>query len=420
MRKGATVGEIDGAGNGSFTLTVNIATLCDSVKSPYAMNSKLAILFLTIFIDLLGFGLIIPALPFYAESFGASFLVIGILSASYSAMHFLFSPLWGRLSDRVGRRPVLLIGLAGSAAAFLMFGLAKSLFMLFAARILAGILSSATLPTAQAYIADSTSEADRAKGMGLIGAAFGLGFIFGPAVGGILTKYGYGFPALVASGMSALNFIWAYLKLPETHPAPGETESGHKSLLSLGALIDVFKTPVLGVLIAVFLIQVYAFSQMEATFALFCEHRLALDAVHVGWILAEVGIISAIVQGALMGKLVRAYGEAPLARTGMVLMAIGLGVMGFVQTTTQMIMVAPFLAVGSALMNPTINSLISKAAPEGKQGLTLGTAQSVASLGRVFGPPSGTALFQYVGLAAPYWVGALMVGAVATVKLRRK
>ena len=180
------------------------------------MNAKLGILFLTIFIDLLGFGLIIPALPFYAESYGASYIVIGLLSASYSLMHFLFSPLWGRLSDRIGRRPVMLIGLAGSAVAFLMFGLAKSLFMLFAARLLSGILSSATLPTAQAYIADTTSVEDRAKGMGLIGAAFGLGFIFGPALGGVLTKYGYGFPALVASGLSTLNFIWAVWKLPET------------------------------------------------------------------------------------------------------------------------------------------------------------------------------------------------------------
>lgn len=382
------------------------------------MNSKLAILFLTIFIDLLGFGLIIPALPFYAESFGASFLTIGVLSASYSAMHFLFSPLWGRLSDRLGRRPVLLIGLAGSAIAFLMFGLAESLLMLFVARILAGILSSATLPTAQAYIADTTSDADRAKGMGLIGAAFGLGFIFGPAVGGILTKYGYGFPALVASGMSALNFIWAYWKLPETQSE--HSIGAHRSLLSISSLRELFSVPMLGVLIGVFFVQVYAFSQMEATFALFCEHRLSLDAVHVGWILAEVGIISAIVQGALMGKLVRAFGEAPLARTGLLLMALGLGVMGFVQSTLQLVAVAPLLAIGSALMNPTINSLISKAAPPGKQGLTMGTAQSIAALGRVFGPPSGTALFQFVGLSAPYWVGGLMMGAVALVKLKKK
>ncbi len=382
------------------------------------MNSKLAILFLTIFIDLLGFGLIIPALPFYAESFGASFLTIGVLSASYSAMHFLFSPLWGRLSDRLGRRPVLLIGLAGSAIAFLMFGLAESLLMLFVARILAGILSSATLPTAQAYIADTTSEADRAKGMGLIGAAFGLGFIFGPAVGGILTKYGYGFPALVASGMSALNFIWAYWKLPETQSE--QSHGVHRSLLSISSLRELFSVPMLGILIGVFFVQVYAFSQMEATFALFCEHRLSLDAVHVGWILAEVGVISAIVQGALMGKLVRAFGEAPLARTGLLLMALGLGVMGFVQSTPQLVAVAPLLAIGSALMNPTINSLISKAAPPGKQGLTMGAAQSIAALGRVFGPPSGTALFQFVGLSAPYWVGGLMMGAVALVKLKKK
>lgn len=379
------------------------------------MNAKLAILFLTIFVDLLGFGLIIPALPFYAESFGASFVTIGLLSASYSAMHFLFSPLWGRLSDRFGRRPVLLIGLAGSSAAFLMFGLSTTLEMLFAARILAGILSSATLPTAQAYIADTTSEADRAKGMGLIGAAFGMGFIFGPAVGGILTQYGYGVPALAAAGLSALNFLWALWKLPETHT--NRADDGHRSLLSIGVLRDLFTVPVLGVLVSLFFVSVYAFSQMESTFALFCEHRLSLDAVHVGWILAEVGIVSAIIQGVLLGKLVRRFGEARLARTGLIVMAIALIVTGQVQTVLQMALAAPLLSIGSALLNPTLNSLISKAAPAGRQGVTLGTAQSLGALARVFGPPSGTTLFQFAGPTAPYWASGLMIAAVAWVRL---
>lgn len=379
------------------------------------MNAKLAILFLTIFIDLLGFGLIIPALPFYAESFGASFITIGLLSASYSLMHFLFSPLWGRLSDQIGRRPVMLIGLAGSALAFLMFGLAKTLPMLFAARILAGILSSATLPTAQAYIADSTTIEDRAKGMGLIGAAFGLGFIFGPAVGGILTKYGYGFPALVAAAMSGLNFFWALWKLPET--LTRKSDESHRRLLSADALKLIYSTPVLAILIGIFFVQVYAFSQMEATFALFSEHRLGLDAEHVGWILAEVGIISAIIQGALLGKLVRAFGEVKLARTGLVLMAVGLVTTGIVTTTLQMVMAVPLLAIGSALMNPTINSLISKAAPPDKQGLTMGTAQSLAALARVFGPPSGTALFQFFGPSAPYLVGGLLMASVSWIRM---
>lgn len=365
------------------------------------MNAKLGILFLTIFIDLLGFGLIIPALPFYAESYGASYIVIGLLSASYSLMHFLFSPLWGRLSDRIGRRPVMLIGLAGSAVAFLMFGLAKSLFMLFAARLLSGILSSATLPTAQAYIADTTSVEDRAKGMGLIGAAFGLGFIFGPALGGVLTKYGYGFPALVASGLSTLNFIWAVWKLPETL-----TRTSHESerkLLSMTALRDVFSLPMLAVLVGIFFVQVYAFSQMEATFALFSEHRLGLDAVHVGWILTEVGVISAIIQGGMMGKLVRRFGEAKLARTGLVVMAVGLIATGLVMTTLQMILAVPLLAVGSALTTPTLTALISKSAPPEKQGLTMGTSQSLGALARVLGPPSGTGLFQFLERPLHSW-----------------
>lgn len=381
------------------------------------MNARLAIIFITIFIDLLGFGLIIPALPFYAESYGASYLTIGLLAASYSAMHFLFSPLWGRLSDRIGRRPVLLLGLAGSAGAFFMFGLADTLFWLFAARILAGVLSSATLPTAQAYIADSTGPEDRAKGMGLIGAAFGLGFIFGPAVGGILTKYGYGFPALIAAGMSALNFFWAFWKLPETHPNPGGTRGHH--VLSPAALREVYSNKLLMILIAVFFVSIYAFSQMEATFALFGEHRLGLDAEQVGWILAEVGVVSALIQGVFLGKLVRRFGEARLVHSGLIFMAAGLLLIGVITGVWQMVAVVPLLSVGSAIMNPSINSLISKAAPEGKQGLTLGTSQSLSALARVFGPPSGTMLFQFFGTSAPYFSSAALLGAVAFIRLRK-
>jgi DHA1 family tetracycline resistance protein-like MFS transporter len=298
-----------------------------------------------------------------------------------------------------------------------MFGLAASLEMLFAARILAGILSSATLPTAQAYIADTTSAEDRAKGMGLIGAAFGLGFIFGPAVGGVLTQYGYGFPALVASGMSTLNFFWAIWKLPETL-----TRTSHESerkLLSMTALREIFSLPMLAVMVGVFFVQIYAFSQMEATFALFSEHRLGLDAVHVGWILTEVGVISAIIQGALMGRLVRRYSEAGLARTGLVIMAIGLIATGMVMTTTQMILAVPLLAIGSALTSPTLNALISKAAPPEKQGLTMGTAQSLGALARVLGPPSGTGLFQFLGTSAPYFVGGILMAGASLVKLKK-
>lgn len=298
-----------------------------------------------------------------------------------------------------------------------MFGLATTLEMLFAARILAGILSSATLPTAQAYIADTTSPEDRAKGMGLIGAAFGLGFIFGPAVGGVLTQYGYGFPALVAAALSGLNFFWAVWKLPET-----KTNTAHESerkLISITAIREIFALPTLAILVGIFFVQIYAFSQMEATFALFSEHRLGLDAVHVGWILTEVGIISALIQGVMMGALVRRFGEVLLARTGLVIMAVGLIATGMVVTTMQMVIVVPLLAIGSALTSPTLNALISKAAPDDKQGLTMGTAQSLGALARVFGPPSGTGLFQLFGPSAPYYVGGVLMASIAWVKMGR-
>jgi multidrug resistance protein len=380
-------------------------------------RSPLTIIFITIFIDLLGFGLIIPALPFYAESYGASPITVGLLSMSYSLMQFLFAPLWGRLSDKVGRRPIILLGLAGSCIAFLMFGLAHSLTMLFVARALAGLLSSASLPTAQAFIADSTTPENRAKGMGLIGAAFGLGFIFGPAMGGLLTHYSYAAPSFVAAALAGGNFIWAYFALPESlHHRP---ERVRPSYLSPTHIRETFGDPKIAFLLIIFFFGVFAFSNMESTFALFGEHQIGLGAFGVGGLLAEVGVISVIIQGFMIGKLTKRFGEINLAIWGMMIEAVGFLMTVMVHSVEAMMMVVPLYAVGSALLNPTISSLMSRAAPEDKQGDTLGVGQGFAALGRVLGPVWGTWLFQRFQPDAPYISGGILMALIGLVSLFR-
>jgi multidrug resistance protein len=360
----------------------------------------------------LGFGLIIPALPFYAESFGASFITVGLLSMSYSLMQFVFAPLWGRLSDRVGRRPIILLSLSGSCIAFLIFGFASSLVWLFIGRTLAGILSSASIPTAQAFVADSTTPQQRAKGMGIIGAAFGLGFIFGPAAGGILTKFGYGAPAFAAAGLAGVNFIWAFFKLPESLK---EKHAAHStSVYSLKTVLEIFSDKKLALLFTIVFLNVFAFSNMESTFALFCEHRIGLDAIHVGFLFTEIGVLGAIIHGLLIGKLTQAFGEINLTITGLALMMLGLFATIFAHTTLHMVLfVVPLYAVGSSVCGPAVMALISHCAPPHRQGTTLGFAQSLGAFGRVIGPPSGTGLFQAFSPAAPYWMGAvLLLGSV--------
>lgn len=367
-------------------------------------RSRLTIIFLTIFIDLLGFGLVLPALPFYAESYGAAPFVIGLLSMSYSLMQFLFSPFWGRISDRVGRRPIILMSLAGSCVAFLVFGLAASLPLLFVARTIAGIFSSASLPTAQAYIADSTTPENRAKGMGLIGAAFGLGFIFGPALGGLLTRFGYGVPALVASGLAFCNFVWAYFALPES------LHKDHRritpSYLSPARLKETFGDSRLAFLLIIFFLHVFAFSNMESTFALFNEHRVGLDAFGVGALLAEVGIVAVIIQGLFTGKLTKRFGEINLTIAGIGLMSLGLFLTAFVTTLTQMIFVVPLYALGSSISSPAMNSLISRSAPAGKTGRNSGSSTGF----RCAGPNTRPAVW--------YMVVSILLS-VSTVSRRR-
>ncbi|HYR74984.1 MAG TPA: MFS transporter [Pyrinomonadaceae bacterium] len=353
-------------------------------------RSPLLVIFITVFIDLVGFGIVIPVLPYYAEGtrFGATPREVGFLFASYSVMQLVFAPVLGRLSDKYGRRPILLISLLGTSLGFLILGFASTLWMLFLGRIIDGI-SGGNISTAQAYIADVTTKENRAKGMGLIGAAFGLGFVFGPAIGGILSRWGINVPFLFAGGLAFANAILLYFTLPETvtadHPARASAASGR----GWKQLLDALGQRQLAFVLTIYFLSIVAFSIMTASFSLFMMFRLGYDPWHSGWIFAFVGVVSAIIQGGLIGRLVKRFGEPALVIAGGFLFSISLFVSPFVTAAMGLlgiISVGALSSIGNALTAPSLTSLASKSASAAEQGSVLGVTQSVASVARAVGP----------------------------------
>ena len=388
----------------------------------------LPILFVTVFLDLVGFGIIVPFLAYYVESFGAGAAVVGTLMATYSLAQFVFAPIWGRVSDRVGRRPILLLGLSGSVVGFTTFGLASTLVMLFVGRILMGIFG-ATIPTAQAAVADVTKPEDRARGMGLIGAAIGLGFILGPALGGILAHLSsalnvelfrrnpYALPCLAAAALALVNLCAAAFLLPESLPlelrGTAPVRASRLQQLSQG-LTD----PRLRRLVLTYFLFMLGFTMMEATLTLFIEGRIGAGdhaqlVRRVGYLFGFIGIIQVALQGGLVGRLARAFGERQLLIAGCSITALSLAAMPAAASWAGIYGCAFGLACGHGLSQPSITSLISRASPAESQGGALGISQSAASLARVLGPAMGGALFQQVAPGAPYVVAAaLSVAAV--------
>src|SRR5436190_6620662 len=329
-------------------------------------RSPLLVIFITVFIDLVGFGIVIPVLPYYAEGtkFGATPSQVGLLFASYSVMQLVFSPVLGRLSDKHGRRPVLLVSLLGTALGFFILGFATTLWMLFLGRLIDGI-SGGNISTAQAYIADVTTKENRAKGMGLIGAAFGLGFVFGPAIGGILSRWGISVPFIFAGGLALANVVLLYFALPETvtpdHPARVSAASGR----TWNQLVDALREPALASVLTIYFLGIVAFSIMTASFSLFMMFRLGYDAFHNGWIFAFVGVISAIIQGGLIGRLVKKFGEPLLVIVGALLFASTLVVLPLIKPSTGLatiLLIAAATSISQALSAPTLSSLASKSA----------------------------------------------------------
>jgi multidrug resistance protein len=359
--------------------------------------SPLVILFITVFIDLLGFGIIIPLLPFYAESFGASAFAIGLLSTSFSLMQFLFSPIWGRWSDQIGRKPIILIGLLGSCLSYVTMALAGSLTLLFVARVVGGI-AGANIPTAQAYIADVTTPENRARGMGLMGAAFGLGFIFGPAIGGLLSRFSPETPMWCAAALCFANFVAAWFLLPESRPASAST----RSLSRMEAFRHAMTQPTLLLILALYFIVTMAFSAFEATFALFTEARFGFTAASIGFLFAFIGAIIALIQGVFIGRVVKRVGERRVIPGAILGIAISIGMLTVVWSVPTLLVALGLLAMGMGFNNPSLSSLVSKLSHEDDQGGILGLASSLASLGRVVGPAWGGYLYDAYGMTTPY------------------
>jgi multidrug resistance protein len=383
-------------------------------KSAPQQRPALTIIFLIVFVDLLGFGIVLPLLPYYAREFHASGMTAGALIAVYSAMQFVFAPLWGRWSDRIGRRPVLLVSLAGSTLSYLLFALAGGIGMLFVSRIFAGI-AGANIPVAQAFIADSTSEKDRARGMGLIGAAFGLGFVFGPAVGGLLAHYGHAAPGLAATAICGLNFIGALWRLPESlAPERRHVTRGRHPVTQLR---EAFHRPQLGVSMFMFAAVVFSFSTVETTLSLLCATSYRMSASHIYWLFAYLGVMTTIMQGGLMGRLSHRIDESRLVVIGAALLAAGIAAAPYTPPITPLLLALGAIAFGQGITSPVLSSLISKASGGKGHGGVLGISQSLGSLARILGPLWGGLMFDYGGPAAPYLTTAALMAITTYVGL---
>jgi multidrug resistance protein len=355
-------------------------------------RSPLFVLYLTVFIDLMGFGIVIPILPLYAQDFQASPLAIGWLTGIYSGMQIIFTPILGRLSDRFGRRPVLLISIVGTAVGFALMGVAQSLTLLFVARIIAGI-TGGNISIPQAYIADVTAPDKRSHAMGMIGAAFGLGFTFGPLIGGVMSQISYGAPFFFAAALSVANAILIYLILPESLPREHRAKPHEDA-----STAEVFRhgRGVMFVLVvATYFFLIAGFAIMTTLFALFTARRFGYDAHANGYLFGFVGLVSVIVQGGLIGRLVKRFGEVALTRAGMVLTTISLALLPLSNNLTILLLVSAGLAIGSGIASPPLSGLASQMIERSWQGRALGVMQSAGSTGRLIGPALGGWLLMF-------------------------
>jgi DHA1 family tetracycline resistance protein-like MFS transporter len=383
-------------------------------------NRSLTTVFVIVFIDLLGFSLILPLLPYYAETFGATPTVVGLLVASYAAAQLLGAPLLGRLSDRYGRRPVLLLSIFGTFLGFLLLGFARSLWVLFASRILDG-LTGGNISVAQAYITDVTDEKSRARGLGLIGAAFGLGFIIGPAVGGALSIYGYALPAFAAAGLAFLNLIAVFTWLPEslTEVRRAELAQHPRPAFTFRALWQALNRPRVGPLLHVRFFFGLAFAIFQTIFALYAQYRLGLEANQTGYVLAYVGLLSVLVQGVAIGWLAIHISERYLIFSAVVLMAFSLLAWAFVPSLLALLVLLAPLALAGGTLNTILSSALTKAVYPEEVGGTLGLSTSLESLTRVIAPSAGGVLLGRLGTAAPGVFGALIMLWVVSFVWRR-
>ena len=366
---------------------------------------SILVIFLTVFLDLIGFGIVMPLLPLYSDRFGASGLMIGLIIASFSVMQFFFSPIWGRLSDRIGRRPVLLLSLAAGVVSYAVFAVASmltgktGLWLLLASRTFAGICGG-NISVAHAYIADITPPEQRSARMGLIGVAFGLGFILGPALGAISARFGLAAPGWVATALCGANFLLACVILPESRRPSSEHVPARPRF---NQWLHTLGHPQVGLLIFLFFLATFCFACYETTLALLVKRTFDYDQERVGYFFAYGGVISAFVQGGLIKRFVQKWGEPRLILFSFVLLGISLIWMPYLNTLAGLLGGLAVLAVGSSINRPPIFGMISILTPAHEQGATLGVAQSAGSLARIFGPIFAAGLFD-VHPSLPYLV----------------
>lgn len=374
-------------------------------------NRLLFSIILVVFIDLLGFSLILPLLPYYAETFKANNFITGLLVASYAAAQLVGAPLLGRLSDRYGRRPVLIVSIFGTFIGFLLLGFARTLAMLFAARMIDGF-TGGNLSIAQAYITDVTDAKDRSKGLGLIGAAFGLGFIIGPVTGGFLSQWGYAVPAFVAAALSFINLILIYAWLPESLTLEKRASMNEKKpAVTLGALFNALQRPFTGSLLVTRFFFGLAFAIFQTIFSLYALAKFNLTAQNTGWILTYVGVLSVLVQGFLVGRITNKVREDILIVACAALMAVSLAGWAIVPSVFALLVVLTPIAVSGGILNTLLSSTLTKAVEAQEVGGILGLSASVESATRIFAPVIGGALLQQLGTWAPgVFSGVVMIG----------
>ena len=359
---------------------------------------KLGVLFSVIIVDLIGFGIVVPILPFWSVKFGADGSTLGLLLACHAAMQLLFTPFWGRLSDRIGRRPVMLLTIAGTAIALLIMGLAESLTQLFVARLLSGLFG-ANISVATAYLTDVTEEAERTRWMGMIGASFAVGFTLGPPIGGLLARLGDGTPMLVAAGMSALNLVWAFVRLREPERRADRGEAGMQSRL------DVLRDSAIARICLVYFLFSLAVTQLETTFALFMAGRFGYDELGVGLVMLAMAIVMGGIQGGGMKRLSAKYQERKLVLVGLFLMTLAFFAVPLPGSVAWLMLPLGLAAVGRGMSQPPLMSLVSLRADEASRGIVLGVFQSSAAAARVVGPIIAGLLYDQSD-RLPFWVAA--------------
>lgn len=382
-------------------------------------NKSLITIFLIVFIDLLGFGIILPLLPYIAERYQATPLTIGILSAAYSLFQLISSPILGRLSDRFGRKKLLIISQIGSALGYLLLGLAGSLPLLFLSRIIDGI-TGGNISIAQAYIADVTTKENRAQGMGLIGAAFGLGFIFGPAIGGALSKISYSAPAYFATAISLLTVVTTVFLLKETVNEKKAITS-KRTKISFSELKKILSTYPIGLLIFIFFFLNTAFSIMQGNFALWTQKTFNFDPGQNGWFFTYIGILAVTIQMQVLPRVVKKYHETKILTASLIFMFLGLILIPLSRHPDFLYVALFFLPLGNGLANPTVQAMASENVPKEEYGGTLGILQSAGSFGRILGPIIGGEIFQTFGKdQAFYFSGSIILIALIYLRLKLK